>query len=100
MLLLFMASSKVIVIICGTSFDGRSPGIVVPSSEQKQSGRTQTAGSHGGARFGSLSISAKNKKKNLTSPKKKLYFTGYLDIPGESSPESPDLKIIEDALKT
>lgn len=52
-----MASSKVIVIIWGTSFDGKSPGIVVPSSEQKQSGKTQTAGSHGGARFGSVSAS-------------------------------------------
>lgn len=58
-LLLLMASSKVMVIICGTSFAGRSPGIVVPSSEQKQSGKTHTAGSQGGARFGSLSISAR-----------------------------------------
>lgn len=57
MLLLLMASSNVIVIIIGTSLAGKSPGIVVPSSEQKQSGRTQTAGSHGGARFGSLSMS-------------------------------------------
>ena len=56
-LLLLMASSKVIVIICGTSLEGMSPGIVVPSSEQKQSGKLQTAGSHGGARFGSDSIS-------------------------------------------
>jgi hypothetical protein len=56
-LLLLIASSNVIVIIIGTFFGGKSPGIVVPSSEQKQSGRTQTAGSHGGARFGSLSIS-------------------------------------------
>jgi hypothetical protein len=56
-LLLLMASSNVMVIICGTSFEGMSPGIVVPSSEQKQSGKTQTAGSHGGARFGSDSIS-------------------------------------------
>lgn len=60
MLLLLMASSKVIVIIIGTSFDGKSPGMVVPSSEQKQSGSTQTAGSHGGARLGSLSMSGKN----------------------------------------
>lgn len=52
-----MASSKVMVIICGTSLEGKSPGMVVPSSEQKQSGKTHTAGSHGGARFGSLSIS-------------------------------------------
>jgi hypothetical protein len=58
MLLLFMASSKVIVIIMGTFLAGKSPGIVVPSSEQKQSGKTQTAGSHGGALFGSVSISA------------------------------------------
>lgn len=57
MLLLLMASSKVIVIIWGTSFGGRSLGVAVPSSEQKQSGRTQTAGSQGGARFGSLSLS-------------------------------------------
>lgn len=34
--------------------------MVVPSSEQKQSGRTQTAGSHGGALFGSLSMSGKS----------------------------------------
>lgn len=58
MLLLLMASSKVIVIIMGTLLAGRSPGTVVPSSEQKQSGKTQTAGSHGGALFGSVSISA------------------------------------------
>lgn len=57
MLLLLIASSNVMVIICGTSLAGRSPGIRVPSSEQKQSGRTHTAGSHGGALFGSLSIS-------------------------------------------
>lgn len=57
MLLLLMASSKVIVIICGTSLEGKSPGIVVPSSEQKQSGKTHTEGSHGGALFGSDSAS-------------------------------------------
>lgn len=61
MLLLLIASSKVIVIIIGTSFGGKSPGMVVPSSEQKQSGSTQTAGSHGGARFGSLSMSERIK---------------------------------------
>lgn len=60
MLLLLMASSNVIVIICGTSLAGKSPGMVVPSSEQKQSGRLHTAGSHGGARLGSLSISETN----------------------------------------
>lgn len=64
MLLLLMASSNVIVIIIGTSFDGKSPGIVVPSSEQKQSGSTQTAGSHGGARLGSLSMSEEKREKN------------------------------------
>lgn len=61
-----MASSKVMVIIIGTSLAGKSPGIAVPSSEQKQSGKTQTEGSQGGARLGSLSISKKvkgNKKK-------------------------------------
>ncbi len=57
MLLLLMASSNVIVIICGTSLGGRSLGVAVPSSEQKQSGRTQTLGSQGGALFGSLSAS-------------------------------------------
>lgn len=57
MLLLLIASSKVIVIIIGTSFACKLPGMVVPSSEQKQSGSKHTAGSHGGARFGSLSIS-------------------------------------------
>lgn len=62
MLLLFMASSKVIVIIMGTFFGGKSPGTVVPSSEQKQSGKTQTAGSHGGARLGSVSASVKSDK--------------------------------------
>lgn len=56
-----MASSKVMVIIIGTSLAGKSPGIAVPSSEQKQSGNTQTAGSQGGARLGSLSISKINK---------------------------------------
>lgn len=39
--------------------------MLVPSSEQKQSGKTHTAGSHGGARFGSdsASINEKNKYK-------------------------------------
>lgn len=60
-----MASSNVIVIICGTFFGGKSPGMVVPSSEQKQSGRTQTAGSHGGARFGSLSMSVRENCSNV-----------------------------------
>lgn len=45
MLLLLMASSNVIVIIIGTSFAGKPPGMVVPSSEQKQSGNTHTVGS-------------------------------------------------------
>lgn len=58
MLLLLMASSNVMVIIWGTSLAGRSPGIDVPSSEQKQSGRVHTVGSQGGALLGSLSISA------------------------------------------
>lgn len=62
-----MASSKVIVIIWGTSFGGISPGVVVPSSEQKQSGNTQTEGSHGGARFGSVSISEKESMKKRKS---------------------------------
>lgn len=57
MLLLLMASSNVIVIICGTSLAGKSLGTPVPSSEQKQSGSTHTAGSQGGARLGSLSLS-------------------------------------------
>lgn len=57
MLLLLMASSKVIVTIMGIFFGGKFPGTLVPSSEQKQSGNTHTAGSQGGARFGSLSIS-------------------------------------------
>lgn len=65
MLLLLMASSKVIVIIIGTFLGGKSPGTVVPSSEQKQSGRTHTAGSQCGARFGSLSISAIYWRKKL-----------------------------------
>lgn len=69
MLLLLMASSKVMVIICGTSLAGKSFGIVVPSSEQKQSGNTQTAGSHGGARFGSLSISESTETKLTHSDK-------------------------------
>lgn len=65
MLLLLMASSKVIVIICGTSLEGKSPGIVVPSSEQKQSGKTQTAGSHGGALLGSDSASGKKTSQKI-----------------------------------
>lgn len=73
MLLLLMASSKVMVIICGTSLAGTSPGIVVPSSEQKQSGNTQTAGSQGGALLGSDSASVKwrnqNQIKNFASVK-------------------------------
>lgn len=63
MLLLFMASSKVMVIIIGTFFGGKSPGTLVPSSEQKQSGRTQTAGSQCGALLGSVSISRIHWKK-------------------------------------
>lgn len=60
------------MIIMGTSLLGKLSGMVVPSSEQKQSGSTHTAGSHGGARFGSLSISVnpKEKKKNETVQKK------------------------------
>merc|ERR1719397_705333 len=61
-LLLLIASSKVMVTIWGTrsqrSFSGqRSPGTCVPSSEQKQSGSLQIVLSHFGARFGSDSIS-------------------------------------------
>lgn len=69
------------MIICGTSFDGRSPGIVVPSSEQKQSGRTQTDGSQGGARFGSDSASVAiktalkiNQRRNHRNSKKPDFF--------------------------
>lgn len=65
MLLLLMASSKVIVIIWGTSLAGKSPGMTVPSSEQKQSGSTHCEVSHGGALLGSLSIS-KTKIKNYS----------------------------------
>jgi hypothetical protein len=42
------------------------PGIVVPSSEQKQSGKTHTAGSHGGARLGSVSLSTNENKNKFT----------------------------------
>lgn len=59
MLLLLIASSNVTVIIIGTFLAGKSPGIVVPSSLQKQSGRTHTDGSQAGAELGSLSISVK-----------------------------------------
>lgn len=47
------------MIICGTSRAGKSPGMVVPSSEQKQSGSTHCVESQGGALLGSLSMSAK-----------------------------------------
>lgn len=73
MLLLLMASSNVIVIIIGTSLAGKLPGMVVPSSEQKQSGKTQTAGSHGGARFGSLSMSIEDKRKKKKNKMRKDY---------------------------
>ena len=53
MLLLLMASSKVIMIICGTFLTSKLAGIPVPSSEQKQSGSVQLSGSHNGARLGS-----------------------------------------------
>ena len=53
MLLLLMASSKVIIIICGTFLRSKLAGIPVPSSEQKQSGSVQPSGSHTGARLGS-----------------------------------------------
>lgn len=52
------------VIIMGTSLAGKSPGMVVPSSEQKQSGKTQTAGSQGGARLGSVSASIDKQKED------------------------------------
>lgn len=74
MLLLLMASSNVIVIIIGTFLAGKSPGIVVPSSLQKQSGKTQTAGSQAGAEFGSLSMSKwENLMKKLLIWKIKIY---------------------------
>ena len=53
MLLVLMASSKLIMTICGTCFESNLPGISVPDSEQKQSGSRQTDGSQGGALFGS-----------------------------------------------
>lgn len=59
MLLLLMASSKVMVIIWGISFGGMSSGVPVPSSEQKQSGFVHAFVSHAGALLGSLSISKK-----------------------------------------
>lgn len=55
----------------GTSLAGRSPGMAVPSSEQKQSGSTQTTGSHGGARLGSLSISIQNRNISKINQKPK-----------------------------
>lgn len=73
-LLLLIASSNVIVIIIGTSLLGKSPGIVVPSSEQKQSGNTHTAGSHGGARLGSLSMSANEKHLGLINVYKQTHI--------------------------
>lgn len=51
------------VIIIGTSLEGKLPGMAVPSSEQKQSGNKHTSGSHGGARFGSLSMSIAHERK-------------------------------------
>lgn len=48
-----IASSKVKRIICGTWFASNLEGIMVPSLEQKQSGKTHLAGSHEDALFGS-----------------------------------------------
>ena len=61
-----MASSKVMVTICGTLKQSvppgqRSPGTSVPDSEQKQSGSRQIDLSQGGARFGSFSMSEEKK---------------------------------------
>ena len=80
--MLLIASSKVTVIIWGTFWQldpagptlHKLPGTWVPSSEQKQSGNLQIVVSQGGARFGSVSISAKLSCKNLQSffDKKKL----------------------------
>jgi len=82
-LLLLMASSKVIVTIWGTSLDGRSPGIVVPSSEQKQSGRTHTVGSQGGALLGSLSISGTLRRSRLFSVARSLPFPKGAFVPSQ-----------------
>lgn len=55
MLSTLTAPLKVIVIICGTCGGSIFPGILVPSAEQKQSGKAHCVGSHSGARFGSKS---------------------------------------------
>lgn len=73
MLLLLIASSNVMVIIIGTSLEGKLPGTAVPSSEQKQSGNKHTSGSHGGARFGSLSMSKVNNKQKNTRKNKNTF---------------------------
>lgn len=67
----------------GTFFEGKSPGIVVPSSLQKQSGRTQTAGSQAGAEFGSLSMS----KWNFFALKSEVHTQGMMNLPQEFSSE-------------
>lgn len=59
----FTASSKVIVIICGTSDAVKFPGTSVPSFEHQQSGARQFLGSQGVALFGSFRASMKPVKK-------------------------------------
>merc|ERR1711899_285926 len=96
LLLLLMASSKVIVTICGTrshrSLSGqRSPGTSEPSSEQKQSGSLQMFLSQSGARLGSFSISqAFSSEPSLQSllPSQKSPLSMQMESPQASLPIS------------
>merc|ERR1712055_324256 len=96
MLLLLMASSKVIVTICGTRshrslLGQRSPGTSEPSSEQKQSGSLQMFLSQSGARFGSFSISqAFSSEPSLQSllPSQKRPLSMQIESPHASLPIS------------
>jgi hypothetical protein len=74
---MFMAPLKERVIICGTWVNSISPGTLVPSAEQKQSGRIHWAASHRGAAFGSSStLQAVSSDPSLQSVNshKNLYF--------------------------
>ena len=62
---LLTASSNVRMIICGVSSGLRSPGILVASVEQKQSGRVQLERLHLSGAFGSCSGSHLVEKENF-----------------------------------
>lgn len=77
----FTASSKVIVIICGTSDAVKFPGTSVPSFEHQQSGARQFLGSQGVALFGSFRASMKPVKKKILIASKHPTVFEFLTAP-------------------